>query len=389
MNDPTRTILIFTAYYPPHMGGVERYAQSLGRRLLSMGNKVVIVTSSLDGVIRSIDDSDDVDIIEIPSRSILEDRFPIIMFGKTFKEIQDRLIDQKATDIVINTRYYPLSVLACSIARKLNIRPLIIDHSSGYLNSEKTLSGAVMRLYERGVTSWIKQYNPIFAAVSHKSGAWLREFGISSAGIVPNSINADEYKANENHRNWRKELGIAPEIFMIVFAGRLIPEKGLPKLLAAAELLQANNEDFTLVIAGNGPLGKELSKNASPWLKFVGKLEQPDLSSLLRASDCFCLPTEYPEGLPTILLEAAVQENAIIVSNCAGAQEVIPGREYGTILDSITPHSIANAIAKYNKDRDFSTSCALNASRFVSSNFSWDKAAQNLISLLEKKGQLS
>ena len=41
-----RRILIVSAYYSPHMGGVERYTENLAKKLTELGNEVVILTSS-------------------------------------------------------------------------------------------------------------------------------------------------------------------------------------------------------------------------------------------------------------------------------------------------------------------------------------------------------
>ena len=43
-----KKIAIFTAYYIPHLGGVERYTFNLAKKLNQLGNEVIIVTTKYD-----------------------------------------------------------------------------------------------------------------------------------------------------------------------------------------------------------------------------------------------------------------------------------------------------------------------------------------------------
>lgn len=386
MNIPRRRIAIFSAYYPPHLGGVEIFTLHMGNALSEMGHDVAIVTSSLEqSAKREREKAAGMSIIEIPSRSIMNDRFPLIIPGNSLRKAIAEINQYAPTDVVINTRYYPLSLLGCIIAKKLDSRVLVIDHSSGYLSEEKNAIGLAMRLYERIATSIISSYHPKFASVSKKGAQWTASLGLETIGTVPNSIDANKYMALSSGRAWREELNISRSSFVVTFASRLIPEKGISKLLEAAKLLRNQGCDFTLVVAGDGPLKNGLVNSKSPWMKYVGRLNQADLSALLKESDCFCLPTEYPEGLPTILLEAAVQNNAIIVSDCAGAREIIPNKKYGIVLEEVSAQSIADAIMALLENRELTSYLANNASRHVKEGFSWKQSASQLIKLLDQK----
>ena len=43
-----KTIAIFSGYYLPHLGGVERYTYNLAKKLNKMGYRLIIVTSRYD-----------------------------------------------------------------------------------------------------------------------------------------------------------------------------------------------------------------------------------------------------------------------------------------------------------------------------------------------------
>lgn len=179
-------------------------------------------------------------------------------------------------------------------------------------------------------------------------------------------------------RDWRSELASSENTMIIVYSGRLIPEKGLPKLMEALALRDLAQADICLAIAGAGPLESELAKTKGTRVRYLGKLSRPDLSALLRDSDCLCLPTDYPEGLPTVLLEAASQRCAIVVSDCAGAREVVPNETCGIVLDENTPLAIASAINALYHDRGLLKDTGRCACDNTERLLSWTAAADKL-----------
>ena len=62
-------IAIFSAYFPPHIGGVEQYTLNIASQLTGMGHEVTVVTSALaDNPKR---DEFPFSIIGIPSASVM------------------------------------------------------------------------------------------------------------------------------------------------------------------------------------------------------------------------------------------------------------------------------------------------------------------------------
>lgn len=96
------------------------------------------------------------------------DRFPLMIPSKaTFKQIKE-LTEAPFDGIVINTRYYPICLLGCRIVRVHNLRPVLIDHSSGPISNEKSPLGFAMRTYETINNRLIKSKRPIGCSVSER-----------------------------------------------------------------------------------------------------------------------------------------------------------------------------------------------------------------------------
>lgn len=379
----TKRIAIISAYFPPHMGGVERFTYNIASELSTRGNSVTVITSDANGSVNK-NTRNSIEMIGIPSISIMNDRFPLITISPTSRKKIHELLSLKFDLVVINTRYYPICFLGCALASNNKIKPVIIDHSSGYLATGKSIPDRIIRLYEKLATSRIRRFDPAFFSVSHRGEQWLSQLGITSHGVIPNSIDAKEYIDSASQRNWRDELH-AQNSYLVVFAGRLIEEKGVLGVLAAFEdLAKAGRaENVHLAIAGKGALEARIASFSNKYnsIHFLGPLPPSDLSSLMKAADIFCYPSEYPEGLPTVLLEAAVQETGIITSDCAGAREVVPSPDYGTILDCTEPPAIAQAINKMTNDPLYLEKCKKRVKTHVSESFSWSSTAAKVESI--------
>ena len=371
-----RQILIVSAYYSPHMGGVERYTENLGKKLAELGNEVVILTSSNSERSYGITSDNGVTLIEVPSLSLMNDRFPVIKPIPSTYRIFNQVMKLSISDIIINTRYYPICLLACRIAVKKHIRPVLIDHSSGYLSTEKSPMGYLMRLYEGLSTKIISRSKPVACAVSNRSLQWIKSLGFSPHSVIPNSIDAAAYCSSASKRNWNSELNISPDAFVVAYAGRLIEEKGVMKAIEAIDGIHDKN--IHLIIAGSGPLNTAVSNAQNERIHFVGRLNESDMSSLLRYASCFLMPSEYPEGMPTVLLEAAAQKCAIVVSNCAGASDIIPESNFGTVLQDCAIDSIQKAVLVYFENPDLLFEHSKNAHDLVCSRFTWSQTALNL-----------
>ncbi|NJY63958.1 glycosyltransferase [Salinimicrobium sp. CDJ15-81-2] len=117
------------------------------------------------------------------------------------------------------------------------------------------------------------------------------------------------------------------KIFLNV--GRLNKGKGQIDLLKAFTVINKNNPNTLLIIAGEGSLRSELEKliielQLQKKVFLMGYRE--DIPSLLSVADFFVFPTYY-EGLPGSLVEAIISKIPVIVSDISENRECFPGNE--------------------------------------------------------------
>ena len=94
--------------------------------------------------------------------------------------------------------------------------------------------------------------------------------------------------------DWRKELGIADNELVILFAGKLEPKKNPFFLLELAKRLEGKPVKFVLV--GNGRLEKSLREaaKADPRILFVDFQNQSKMPIVYRIADIFILSSRGP-----------------------------------------------------------------------------------------------
>lgn len=379
-----KDIAIFTTFYSPHMGGVEVYSANLAKALISLGCSVTIVTSALNNDC-GFREEDGIRILRLPSKIMLDNRYALLKKNKKYNQLMNELVNSKIDYVLVQQRFYPLCLEGMSFSQKNNLPLAVLDHGSAHLAISNPLIDPIISLYEHAITEKGKQYKPAYFGVSEKSAQWLEHFGINAKGVLHNAVDAASFAHQASKREFIKELDIQSDEMLIVFAGRLLKEKGVVKAAeAVTQLFSEGQKKIHLAIAGDGPLKHNLANFVSDCIHYVGKLNSSDLASLFQEADVFILPTDYPEGFPTVLLEAASQDTAIIVSDTAGARELIPSEEFGIVLKENTIDAIKDAITKYYFDKDYRDRVSSNIKRRTHELFNWQITAENLLNYFEE-----
>ncbi|MCB4755519.1 MAG: glycosyltransferase [Elusimicrobia bacterium] len=125
----------------------------------------------------------------------------------------------------------------------------------------------------------------------------------------------------------------SPKPNIILYVGRLSPEKGLRTLLTAARHLP----EWSFHIAGDGPLRTELEgfvrQNGMANVRFFGRLEYDKIPPLLQEATFLVLPSECYENLPMVMMEAWFYGLPVIASRLGGMAEAIKENMTGFLFD--------------------------------------------------------
>ena len=370
-----KTFCIFSALYLPHLGGVERYTYNLSKHLVALGHKVIVVTSNIDNS-EGIEEADNIKIYRFPAISLLNGRFPIPKHNTKFTRMSKSLSIENIDYVIVNTRFYPHSLFGVRFSKKLNKPRIVIEHGTGHFTVNNKLLDVCGHLYEHFVTAMIKRYKPRFYGVSGECNKWLSHFGIKATGVLYNAVDLNEInQLLENPiEDYRKVHDIDDDLIVVTYTGRLVEEKGVIKLIEAINLL--DNGNIHLFIAGDGPLREQVISRTNPNIHFLGKIDFPHVIALLKQTDIFCLPTEYPEGFPTSVLEAAACGCYCIATEYGGSKELIIDDSYGLVLSNVSPATIASSIGYAYESLNYRLSATENCKSRLYKYFLWEATAR-------------
>ena len=376
-------IAIFSAQYPPHMGGIENFTQNLSRALGNRGHAVTVVTNDTNSIGAGWACEDGFDVLRLPCVPLVDGRLPLPKPSAVRRELLKELSAREFDGVLVNARFYPHSLLGMKIARARGLAPLVLDHGSAYLSFSNPLLDPCVRIYEHVMTALGKRYKPRYFGISHKSVEWLRTFGIEAEGVISNSIDAAEFRECASRRDFRAELELDKDDFLVAFVGRLIPEKGISSIIEASRNCELISRRVVFALAGDGPLADEVKAAEGPNLRWVGRLGKNDVSALLQQSDALCLPSRS-EGFSTTLLEVGACGCPAVVTDIGGARELIPDEHYGTIIQSREAAAVISALAFVVDNRSVLLEQSQNCRRQVDGKFSWDKSALQVEEYLTK-----
>jgi glycosyltransferase involved in cell wall biosynthesis len=152
--------------------------------------------------------------------------------------------------------------------------------------------------------------------------------GIDTTRLIP----PDEARRTEQ----RRALGLAADVTVFAFVGRLVRAKGVEELLEAFRLLRCQRDDVLLLLVGDEePCLDPLSTAARLQVaggRGVDRLSwQRDVRHVYEAIDVLVLPS-YREGLPNTLLEASACGVPCIASLISGCNEVVLNNKTGLLV---------------------------------------------------------
>ena len=167
---------------------------------------------------------------------------------------------------------------------------------------------------------------------------------------------------------------------LLVFAGRLVHEKGLQELIKALRLLREELPGVRLVVAGVGQQLADQQDRAARYgvsdlIDWAGFLDEADLAGLLAAADLVVVPSLY-EPFGMVALEAQLAGTPVAVSDTGGLAELADGGRAGLLFAPQSPAAIAAAVRQVVADPEGARQRAARAQRRAREEFGWAAIAR-------------
>lgn len=172
--------------------------------------------------------------------------------------------------------------------------------------------------------------------------------------IVYNGIDIDKF-INSQPIYQRKDLGLSDEDFVVIYAGRISPIKGVRELLQAFLLLKDYSKIKLLVVGGsnygdktNSPFFEEmksLARKIGNQIVFTGYIPYKTIPAILKLGNIGIIPSICEDAFTLSSIESMVSGLPLIVTKSGGIPEAVD--EYCAVIiekDKKLIESIAKTI---------------------------------------------
>jgi glycosyltransferase involved in cell wall biosynthesis len=180
-----------------------------------------------------------------------------------------------------------------------------------------------------------------------------RGFNPDAIDVVHNGIDVSRFFVNDRP-TLRSQLGLKSDDFMVTYAGRFHPVKGVNTLLAAVASLRRKQVRCELLLAGsseimpaNGNYIAELREQADSLgiaesVRWLG--HRSDIPDLFAASDVVVLPSLWSEPFGRTVIESMACGTPAVASRTGGIIEILTGEFERFTFEPGNSEELANVL---------------------------------------------
>jgi glycosyltransferase involved in cell wall biosynthesis len=300
------------------------------------------------------------------------DRIAIRQLRDLLRSVRPRIVQSFDTKPNILVPWAARDLPGIRVARTIN--------GMGWIYSSRSALALMLRPVQRALYRRAARWSDATIFQNRQDKAYFEQNGLITpdrAVLIPGSgIDLDGFDraiaAGQTPAQLRQSLALGDaEVVMTVT--RLTRQKGIPTLLQAASLVHKIRPRVRFVLVGpresEGPLAvtsADIQRHA-PYVLAIGP--RNDVPALLRMADVFVFPTEYREGVPRALLEAALAALPLIATNMPGCDDVVRNDWSGRLVQPRAPRELASAIIDLLGDRASGRAMGARAAETVRNQF--------------------
>ena len=281
----------------------------LKKALEKKGHEVYVVTVNNEKMGYSYDEKERVMRIPALKAGIYDYRLSMIYSFKAKKKIKELNLD-----VIHSQTEFGIGTFARLVAMELDI-PIVHTYHTLYEEYLNSLTKNKIKYMVNGFVEYLAEYycdssiGELIVPTAKTKEIFKKQYKFKrEVHVIPNGIDLDKFSIeNINKKELekiKKQYGIKDTDFVIMYVGRLGPEKNITFLARAQKQIVKKHKNCKLVIVGEGPMKNELEKITSSIREnviFTGKIPQSDIQYYYRLADVFATASKFEtQGLTVI-----------------------------------------------------------------------------------------
>ena len=301
----------------------------------------------------------------------------------------ENVFERERPDIIESGDPYQTSWKAIASGRALRIPVVGFYHShfaEAYLRTaEKYLGQTATEIVMDAARRYVcKLYNgfEVTFVPSLRLAKLLEEWGVENVRGVNLGVNTEVFRPDaDDLASIRDSLGIKPEQKLLLYIGRLAPEKNTQTLFRCFEILaQRHPGRFHLLVIGDGAQREQLRRlrdevGSVTWIPYC--TESTQLARYYRAADLFVHPG-IQETFGFVALESQACGTPVVGIRGSYMDRII-FHEQGSWAEENSPGALANAIERFSESK--LQRMGRIASRVAEQEYGWTRVFEHLFAI--------
>lgn len=305
---PRLRIAIVTETWPPEINGVALSMMQLCQGLQRLGHKILLVRPTQKAVCTEFHPEQECLVMSQPIP-----KYPSIQFGWPQYIKVSKAFEKFAPDVVHIVTEGPLGLTALQAAKSRKIAVSSGFHSAFHDFSRFFDLAFLVKPIQRYLT-WFHNSTDVTCVPSQYTEQALRGFGVTCPlVVVGRGVDTEKFSPQHRSQQLRQKWGVDADTRVMLYVGRLSPEKEVDVLIKSFHALQAQQgKNSKFVIVGDGPDRARLSKMAqSEDVIFMGSLSGRELSAAYASADVFTFASQA-DTFGNVVLEAIASGLAVV-----------------------------------------------------------------------------
>jgi glycosyltransferase involved in cell wall biosynthesis len=270
------------------------------------------------------------DFEEVLARGVAIPRYDALKLGLPAKQMLVRLWSASRPDIVHIVTEGPLGWSALAAAEQLHV-PVVTDfHTNFHTYTHHYGIGWL----KAPVTAYLRRFHNKALATfvpTHGIRRELEGLGIARLRVVARGVDTMRFSPRRRSPSLRASWGVAPDDMVVMYVGRIAPEKNLQLVVRAFGAMREANPKLRLVWVGDGPERATLQAR-HPEHVFAGMRLGEDLAAHYASGDIFLFPSTT-ETYGNVVIEAMASGLAVVAYDYAAAHLHIRHERNGLLAD--------------------------------------------------------
>lgn len=236
---------------------------------------------------------------------------------------------------------------------------------------------------------WFGEAHAVIAAGDFAAERLREGYGVPAGKVatIRNGVDLGRFAPRPEPPGLRGRLGAEGKRVLLA-PTRLVPRKGVDRLIEALPAVLAGAPDALLLVAGEGPQRAALEAAARGLpVRFLGAVAPAEMPGLYALADLVVLPNRAEpgesDGLPLVFLEANAAGKPVIGGHAGGTAEAVEEGRNGLLVEGDDPAAIAGAVIRLLTDAPLAARLAAGA-RAAAAERGWGSRAAAFLELCRR-----